>query len=80
LKKKANKDKIILKIFGIKHRRLAKYRSTIQETEQNFFHIFKYSATESYNNTNIIYPFNFLVLKAKGINSSSNNVKYQLNP
>lgn len=76
--KKENKDKVILKIFNEKKRRIAKYKFTVKETEQDLFHVFKYSATESYNHTNIIPPFNFLVLKAKGRNISGNTVKYKL--
>lgn len=73
-----NSNKVVLKIFNKKKRRIAKYRFTIQETEQNLFNVFIFSATESFHDVEIIAPFKFIVLKAKGRNISGNSIKYEL--
>ena len=76
--KEKNEDMITLNIRNEKGRKIAKYKFTIQKTDQNLFPIFKLAALETLLFTNIVPPLNFLVLKAQGKNISGNSIKYEV--
>ena len=76
---KKNKKKILLTFRNEEKRKIAKYRLTIKETDQNFFPLFKLTgAVEPFQMMNIQAPLNFMVLKSKGINISRNPLVYIL--
>jgi hypothetical protein len=78
LKKEKDTTELTLKIINNWKIRIAKFKLTIKETDQDFLSIFKLSAFETLNFSEIVSPFNFIILKAKGRNFSGNMVEYEL--
>ena len=71
--------KIALTILNDEKRKIAKYKMTIRETDENFFPFFQLTgAVEPFHLMNIEVPLNFIVLKSKGLNISRNQLIYKL--
>lgn len=75
---KKDYKEIIFKIYNSKNKRIARFNLKIKETEKNLFSIFKLSTLETLLSTDIIPSTNFLVLEAKGTNTSGGYIKYNL--
>jgi len=81
IESKNGKNTVIFKIRNNRKTKISKYKLTIKETDQNLFWIFKLSSIETLLFTKIIPPphLNFIVLEAKGTNTSGNYVAYKIN-
>lgn len=78
IKLKKNKKEIEFAILNQKKSKIAKYKLTIRETDQNFFPFFNFSgALETFHLLKIQPPLNFMILQAKGYNSSGRYVMYK---
>ena len=79
IKSKRKKEKVSLTIFNEEKKKIAKYKLTIKETDQNFFPLFQLTgAVEPFHLMNIKAPFNFKVIKSKGRNIDGYTVNYKL--
>ncbi len=78
LKNKDGKDELHFSIRDKKLRRTGNLKLTVRKTDENFFHYFLHSALELSFRKEIVPPENFLVLKAKGTNSSGGEISYKL--
>lgn len=79
IKIKRGNKKIVLTILDEEKRKIANYKLTIRETDENFFPFFQLTgAVEPFHLMNIEAPSNFIVLKSKGINISRNPLIYEL--
>tara|TARA_R110000850_G_scaffold143268_3_gene265541 strand:- start:37 stop:453 length:417 start_codon:yes stop_codon:yes gene_type:complete len=76
--RKKDSKEIVFEIFNNRNKRIARYKLKIKETEKNLFSIFKLSSLETLLFTDIIPSTNFLILEAKGTNTSGNFVEYKL--
>ncbi|SFS31256.1 hypothetical protein [Lutibacter maritimus] len=78
IKENKGSKEVIFKILNNRDKRIAKYKLKIKETEKKLFSIFKLSSLETLLFTEIIPSKNFLILKAKGINTNGKFVEYKL--
>lgn len=65
-------------ILNKKGKKVGKYTLQIKETEENLFHIFKFSALENLFFNEILPDKNFIVTEAKGKNTNKRYVEYKL--
>lgn len=78
IKKKGSKKKLVLKMFDDTDKKVATYNLRIEETDFDLFTAFRLSYLEEFDFTPIPPPFNFMVVKAVGINEYGNMFKYEL--
>jgi len=78
IKEKKGIKEITFKILNGKDKKIAKYKFVIKETDKSYFSVFKLSALETQLFNKIKTPMNFIVLEAKGTNTSGRFVKYRL--
>lgn len=76
-KLKSDKGEIYMNIRDLKKRRSGKLKLTIAESDINLLHIFTTASLEPVFFKEIVPPFNFLVLNAKGTNTSGGEIEYQ---
>src|SRR5690606_15444127 len=78
IKEKDGVKAVVFKVLNKRKIAVAKYHLNIKETEENNFSVYQLSTLETLLFADIIPPYNFIVLKSKGRNTSGNHTSYEL--